>query len=194
MTLKLPSHVQGWKIPASERGSELTVIRAGSPWGPHYEVGDLNAEWTKTEPKDVSAWIVEGDNRSGMAFMEFKTEGRGDRWDHGFRAAAAMLHFCVQAEGPDGSGYLPAGGVLYVPGITVGDMDRRDLIYLQNLGLYPANYDDDYVGNPDQIRAYTASRFPEFAQAEALPRRTHEEDAALAAARAAEAQQAPAEQ
>jgi hypothetical protein len=194
MTLKLPSHVQGWKIPATDRGSELTVIRAGSWIGPHYEVGDLDAELTKVNPKDVRAWLVENDGRAGMAFMEFETDGRSKQWGHGFRAVAAMLHFCVHAEGPDGSGYLPEGGILRVPESTLARMDRRDKMYLENLGLYATYSGSDYIGHPGQIQADTARRFPEFAQAEVLPRRTDEEQAALIAARAAEAQQAPAEQ
>jgi hypothetical protein len=190
MTLQLPSHVQGWKIPATDRSPELTVVRAGSPWGPHYEVGTLNVDWTKMEPRDAKAWLVEGDTRTGMAFMDIAAEGRGRRWADGHRGVAALLHFCVQADGPEGTGYIPEDGVLYVPHITREKSDPGDIIYLRGLGfsaVHDARYGEkDLVADPARIRAITAEAFPEFALAEELPHRTADEEMALAALQTAQ--------
>lgn len=97
-----------------------------------------------------------------------------------------MLHFCVQAEGPQGSGYIPEGGVLSLSGHTVEKIDETIVRHLMNLGFYASFVRDDYIGRPDRILACTTERFPEFAQAEVLPRQAEAEEIDLAVGQSAE--------
>jgi hypothetical protein len=112
-----------------------------------------------------------------MAFMSLKAEG-GNRWDAGYRATAAIMHFCVEAEGPNGSGYLHENGLLQVPGFIIRDTNTRDTASnLQSLGFSMLYSGGDFIANAARVHALTSSQFAEFAQAVELP---HLEDGAAA--------------
>lgn len=188
MTKGLPAHLRGWRIPAIDGDPAFTVMRVGTSNGPIYQAGTLKENWSQHDPKDTMMWVVDGDDRRGMAILQFEVYGHAARSHRGFRATAAMLHFCVQAETlPDGTGYLPEDGVLYVPRSEVERSSPRDMSYLRSLGFAAVYETDDLVADPARLRATTAFHCPEFAQATELP---HIDEAAAAASLAQERQAA----
>lgn len=162
MSNTLPSHVQGWQISGNESSCPLTVVKAQLWFGGwHFDAGTIDDQLTKVDPKIASAWLVESDDTPGLTFMTFKTE-RGP-WDQTFRAAAALLYFCIK------TGELGPEHRLSAPIGKVDPPDESSLIYLRNLGFSATYTGSDLIADPVQIHNYVADRFPEFSTARPLP-------------------------
>jgi hypothetical protein len=160
MYMPLPTHVRGWSIPATETEPGLTVVRATSAFGWHFEVGDLDEAMTKIDPKQANAWVVESERRPGITFMEFKASGS---WNSAYRAAGALLHFCVEVN------ELGAEQTMTVDRITVKQSDPQSVMILENLGFSAFYEGADMLARPDRVHQFTAQRFPEFVQAVPIP-------------------------
>jgi hypothetical protein len=177
MAEALPPHVHGWTIPAANNSTELSVARGGTPWGPMYQAGAMQPDLSKIDPEMARAWIVDGDERRGMAFMSFELRG-GPHYQ--FRVAGALLHFCVRHDGPEGTGYIPANGFLYVPRDVGERLPRQTRRILHDLGVTELYLGGEMVGEPEHIAQITSQLFPEFADAVELPREPWPDEAATA--------------
>ena len=162
----LPASARGWEVPTTKSSPDpLTVVRRGGPWGWLYQSGTMNADMTNIDPRRAQVWIENSEwPLQGLTFLNYEAPGR---WDETFRAAAAMLHFCIEDTELDRS---DPNIKLTVPRLTLDKMTKGSDIYLRNLGFSGVYDGDPLTASAGHVHACARTQFPEFAGAVALPR------------------------